>query len=689
MPRILYILPVLAVLAVLPAAHAQTPDNTPPTVSSFTIFTNGTAVVEFSELIDADSFDPTDTDDLRAFQRGTWYTPAWNPMTVDASIITGTLDNVPSSSQFLLGVIAFGTVKDLAGNSNDFKNNIPVSLRGSPPPDTTPPSLVSATLDKDTGVLTLRFDEAVDVSAIVYAQTLVRGNTDVSLQPSALSGGDSDTLVFEHPPAYWTVVGYDSGLVLTLGAGSVSDLVGNGIAATTHDVSILDPNPPIDTTPPSIVSATYETATGTLTIVFSETLDVSKADPTGISLGPAGHTLADHSDFDGTGPDSDTIAVRMSSDFRDGFEPAADTARLVILHHAVVDLNGNSNDSMLIFEIPVHAGGGQGSSKDHLKKPTFGTYELTHEQAVSCGYSMDGVCRDVTDWHVDYERDVIRVNSTHDFALKAYSPIGYLAQFQLAFGVPEVGSSISQAEAVIIVDLARNYTDPSTYQVAGVSYLNENSVIGEDATIYLDLTECTTGFEGDCLRVSIDGVLFRERMHHEPFAIFAMDRDRRTATHYMNEGILVEGESLNPAPQETVGIKQHCNQHAAALIELVRTDKLGDLWEDQWGSIWTRNGHGTWLQITRETPERVQDGEWSVMTRLHSDFGTLVQSERDRALLVFDSSYIQSWPEPAFAHEIPEGAHGDGARLAGLEEAIISEQQRAQDLLDRMGPPPA
>jgi len=374
---------------------------------------------------------------------------------------------------------------------------------------------------------------------------------------------------------------------------------------------------------------------------------------------------------------------------QDGFGPAGGAARLVILHHAVVDLNGNSNDSMLIFDIHVHAGGGQGSEKDHLKKPTFGTYELTHEQVVSCGYSMDGVCRDVADYHVDYERETIQAGSAHDFTLKAYSPIGYLAQFQLAFGVPEVGSSISQAEAVITVDLARNYTEPSTYQVAGVSYLNENSVIGEDATIYLELTECTTGFEADCLQVSIDGVLFRERMHHEPFAIFAMDRDRRTATHYMNEGILIHGESLNPAPRETAGVKKSGNQHGAETVNLVRTDKLGDLWEDQWGSIWTRNGHGTWRQITPDTPERVQDREWSVMTRLHSDFGTLVESERDRALLVFDSSYIQSWPEPAFAREIPEGAHGDGARLARLAEAIISEQQRAQDLLDRMGPPPA
>jgi len=161
-------------------------DNTRPTVSSLTVFTDGTVVAEFSELIDADSFDHTDTDDLRLFQRGTWYTPAWNPMTVDASIITGTLDNVPSSSQFLFGVIAFGTVDDLAGNTNGFKNNIPVSLRE--PPDTTAPGFVSATLDMNDGTLTLVFDEVVDISNIVIGNLLLVDAENIADRENLLDG---------------------------------------------------------------------------------------------------------------------------------------------------------------------------------------------------------------------------------------------------------------------------------------------------------------------------------------------------------------------------------------------------------------------------------------------------------------------------------------------------------------------
>jgi len=54
--------------------------------------------------------------------------------------------------------IAFGTVEDLAGNYNAFENNIPVSLREPPgPPNTTPPTMVSATIDSDSQTLTVLF----------------------------------------------------------------------------------------------------------------------------------------------------------------------------------------------------------------------------------------------------------------------------------------------------------------------------------------------------------------------------------------------------------------------------------------------------------------------------------------------------------------------------------------------------
>jgi len=367
-----------------------------------------------------------------------------------------------------------------------------------------------------------------------------------------------------------------------------------------------------------------------------------------------------------------------------------------------IELNGNGDldeSSYAVYGIEesgwVHIGtyvpgtglversqAGGGSDSEWEKRPTFGRSDLTHNPIVSCGYSMDGQCRDVMDYHVDYKRETIQTSSVHNFTLRAYSPISHMAQFQIAFGVPEVGAPMSEAEATIIVDLVRNYTDPSTYQIEGVSYVNRNNVIGTDATASVGLVRCMEGFEADCVELSIDGVMFREQMHHEPFVIFAMDRDRRTATHYMNEGIAVRGESLNPAPMAVAGIKKSGNQHQAEPINLVRTDKLGDLWEDQWGNAWARNDHGTWRQLTPETFERVRDGAWSVMTRMNSNFAALVQHEMDRATLVWDGSEIQGVHGGAFAHDL--GGGPDVPRLERLAGLLASESSRAQALLDQM-----
>jgi len=367
-----------------------------------------------------------------------------------------------------------------------------------------------------------------------------------------------------------------------------------------------------------------------------------------------------------------------------------------------IELNGNGDldeSSYAVYGIEasgwVHVGTyvpgtglvershGGGSDSEWEGRPTFGTSLQTGNQIVSCGYSMDGRCRDVLDYHVDYERETVRTGSAHDFTLKAYAPAG-LRWFQLGLGVPTVGSPMSEAEAMITVGLVRNYTDPSTYRIEGVSYVDRNNVIGTDAGVSVDLVQCMAGFAGDCVQLSISGVLFREQMHHEPFVIEAVDRDRRTATHYMNEGILVQGESLNPAPQASAGVKKQGNQHGAEPIELVRVDKLGDLWEDRRGNAWTRNSHGTWHMVTPESFERHQDGHWNVMTRLNSGFGAMVQHERDRALLVFDSAQIRSELGPSFAYELPAGAYGDDMRIERLAEAIASEQKRAQETLEML-----
>ncbi len=252
---------------------------------------------------------------------------------------------------------------------------------------------------------------------------------------------------------------------------------------------------------------------------------------------------------------------------------------------------------------------------DFKTRPTFGISGQTFTQIVDCGYSMDGVCTDVTEYHVDYNRKIIQTGTAHDFALKAYAQNG-MKSFVIGFGVNEVGAPASESEASITVNLGRDYTLDSTYVIDSVEYDNDENVIGENATFAVSGVSCGGG-SGDnndnsnsiiqkdqiqCTQLLIDGVLFREAMYDEPFMIEAVDAKRKVITHYMNEGLQVTGESINEPPTHKFSSKK-TSQSDAVILELVRTDKLGNIWTDQFGYTWSADMPDEWYYVVGPAPD--------------------------------------------------------------------------------------
>ena len=259
------------------------------------------------------------------------------------------------------------------------------------------------------------------------------------------------------------------------------------------------------------------------------------------------------------------------------------------------DADGNTavmTNTIVFGECPS-----SGSDDSRWKtKATFGTSYTTGLKSVDCGYSMDNTCRDVTDYHVDYLRESIETDSLHDFTLKTSAPNG-LRSLGIAFGVPSIGSSLNAAEAQVDVTLERDYTLNSTYKITDVSYTNENSVIGEDAGFSIHKSKCLpSDAESECVTLNIEGVQFREQMYHAPFVIHAMDARGYVTIHYMNDGLLISGDSLNEAPTHDLTAKL-AHQRDLAQLSLTRTDKLSDIWTDQFGYTWTKNSYGTWSYV--------------------------------------------------------------------------------------------
>lgn len=190
-----------------------------------------------------------------------------------------------------------GALADLAGNSN-----ARISQALSVEPDRQSPSLISTELDEQTGVMSMTFSEAIDVtpaSRVVLSGIGVRAADErpdqaVRLGGSALSTeADGPTLTItltESQRATLAAHGADA-LLLDMDSGAVRDLSGNPSSASGEHV-----NASADTKAPIFQSASLDEGSGVLTVSFDETIDATPAsarvDLSKVRLSGAGGSFA-------------------------------------------------------------------------------------------------------------------------------------------------------------------------------------------------------------------------------------------------------------------------------------------------------------------------------------------------------------------------------------------------------------
>ena len=216
-----------------------------------------------------------------------------------------------------------------AGVTKDFSNNNgPASsaTEMADTPDAVKPEVESASLDGGTGVLTVTFDETVDVSGADGAGFEIRPGSDaadgsageVPLSAAEVQAGQSDglTLRFLLSEANRQAVLAMAGPHLYVAAGAISDVISptaNAIAAETDGVAV---GIGTDGAAPAILSA-EATAPDRITVTFSET--VKTADQTGLGWSISGtdsasrHVTASSDVSSG----STTVVLTLSGDLAD------------------------------------------------------------------------------------------------------------------------------------------------------------------------------------------------------------------------------------------------------------------------------------------------------------------------------------------------------------------------------------
>ena len=182
--------------------------------------------------------------------------------------------------------VDYGAVYDF--NSNPFNGTdtpIPASLYVR---DSSPPELVTLSVDMTQRTLTLDFDEPVDISSLritrVRLQNALGGSSYTLTNVSSSNSSSGGTVVIDLGQADFDSLGTFPDLYTSLGnsyivlsSGAISDPSGTEIRATSPLQASLFIN---DTIPPELVDFQIDLITGVIRLNFSETINVLTLDPT-------------------------------------------------------------------------------------------------------------------------------------------------------------------------------------------------------------------------------------------------------------------------------------------------------------------------------------------------------------------------------------------------------------------------
>ncbi len=309
--------------------------------------------------------------------------------------------------------------------------------------------------------------------------------------------------------------------------------------------------------------------------------------------------------------------------------------------------------------IPVEEGGGGegggeseqnngGDSAKHLTKPTMGEDHNTHKTIVTNGLLVNGETTNVKEFYTPFNKKYLKVGESNSFSSTGYYQNGGPAMAKLYFGLAEIGNTAS-AEVTIetLIDYQGQITENKIYGDNGL-LASEQSLIDKDSIeTSIAKVSCGVSSKQTCHKITWD-LVFNEAPIHDKFAIELIDQTRRNNIYTFNEGVKVLGDSLNPPMIQQMAFGKY------GLLNMTRIDKANDIWVSEQGLNYTKNSFGTWIQSNPTEFERFSDHATTVMNRLNSNFQTIIDYEKNRATLIFDSEEIQSELGPSFAYTYPD-----------------------------------
>jgi len=317
---------------------------------------------------------------------------------------------------------------------------------------------------------------------------------------------------------------------------------------------------------PNLVSAEI-TGPNTITIVYDIPVTSAIGDYTDLNLIPGGlRGLAGHV---GTGTTTITLTFGGAA-APPGTTATIDIAATVVGFGSLDPLVGAPINDQAVANGQGFLGSGTNCSADCMP-PTLGVTK-TGKMLVENGFSYNGNPVNVNSFYTPYPLITVDVGRENVATFKVYEDRGpqSVSHFALAFGLGH-GKIFSDSKAIIEWD--KSWNGKETLNVIDP----ENSL--DNVRVNTFEGPCTNGnvFGKDCLIINVYHT-FRQPLDFNIVGTYFWDAKLNAANNYFNDGIQVEGDSLNPPAQYQTTYK-------GQPVTITETEK--NVGVDQDGNSWT------------------------------------------------------------------------------------------------------
>ena len=299
---------------------------------------------------------------------------------------------------------------------------------------------------------------------------------------------------------------------------------------------------------------------------------------------------------------------------------------IIYTHTAEPDGAGNLGSSVtrtVIVKDKISTKSDSSNSAPTLGKTSSGA------QLVTNGFEYNGLAVNVGRHHTEFPLIGTNVGDINTIKMKIYDSAGPtgIKRVELALGVPDIGL-YHEAEAFVEVWMQRdNITVQETIIVDELNLLEDS-----DVSSIVSQTSCSDDAQ-QCLLVELQ-YSYREPPVYNTISIKPVNWDNNAHQFYFNDGIHVDGDSIN-LPKEIYISASHATSttHASETLHLVQIDRAEHLWVDQYGYQWKIIGN-TVRQIT--VPEYLVsvDETYGILhgpDRNHPEFASSVYAEQQKA----------------------------------------------------------